>query len=94
MDIRHKPWVSLNVQGHNHFLKLLFMKKSLLNLGTVLSKTQQKKIQGGIGNSEICGCSSNYVLEGNSFECSYEPKGGFPGSRCYGSVQNGLCCPY
>lgn len=70
------------------------MKKSLLNLGKALSKSEQKEIHGGIGGFDVCRCSSNYVLEGNSFECSYEPKGGFPGARCYGRVQNNMCCPY
>ncbi|EZH73399.1 hypothetical protein ATO12_15780 [Aquimarina atlantica] len=74
------------------------MKKSLLNLGKALSKSEQKNIHGGLrGGFGTCGCSSEYTLEGgNGIECSYEPTGagGFPGARCYGSVQNGMCCPY
>ena len=78
------------------------MKKSLLDLGKALSKSEQKEIHGGIGGFVACGCSSDYILEGgeyvNGSECSFVANGTasgdpFPGGRCLGRVlQNGLCC--
>ncbi|MDY8136932.1 hypothetical protein [Aquimarina sp. 2201CG5-10] len=79
------------------------MKKSLLNLGRALNRNEQQQINGGMSASfGTCGCSSDYVLDvadggwSNGRECSYEPTGagGFPGARCYGKVENGMCCPY
>ena len=78
------------------------MKKSILNLGKSLSKTEQKNINGGIFDQSVCNPSANYILEGGSIiingvhtsDCSFPSrasKGLFPGSRCYGGVINGLC---
>ncbi|WP_299221175.1 hypothetical protein [uncultured Aquimarina sp.] len=78
------------------------MKKSLLNLGKALSKSEQKEISGGmLRGFEACGCTSNYVVEwvdSRGEVCSYAAAGTsngspFPGGRCLGRVQNGMCCP-
>ncbi len=78
------------------------MKKSILSLGKVLSKTEQKEISGGMfGSFDACSCSSNYIVEwvdSRGEVCSYVASGTsggdpFPGGRCLGRVQNDLCCP-
>lgn len=50
------------------------MKKSLLNLGTVLSKSQQKEIQGGRGvfTTEGDECASNGNGSPNGCHCAYD----------------------
>jgi len=73
------------------------MKKSLLNLGKALSKLEQKAIHGGRDRFVACGCSADYRLEGRNGECSFAANGTawgdpFPGGRCLGSIQNGMCC--
>lgn len=73
------------------------MKKALLNLGTVLNKSEQREINGGRGGFVACGCSADYRLEGANGACSFAANGTawgdpFPGGRCLGSIQNGLCC--
>ena len=79
------------------FIKLLLMKKSLLQVGTVLTKTEQKSIQGGAKDKFVaCGCSADYRLEGGT-SCSFQANGTifgdpFPGGRCLGSIQDGMCC--
>ncbi|WP_299679804.1 hypothetical protein [uncultured Tenacibaculum sp.] len=80
------------------------MKKSILNLGKSLSKTEQKNINGGlIGGGRVpCPPSSSYTVEGHYTKtdgtrgttCSYPStlSGGiFPGSRCYGAVVGNYC---
>ncbi|SNR16853.1 hypothetical protein [Tenacibaculum jejuense] len=80
------------------------MKKSILNLGKSLNKTEQQNINGGFGpfGPSVCASSSNYILEGGEIiingvrtnDCSFPSrasKGAFPGSRCYGGVINGVC---
>ena len=48
--------MSLNVQGFNQIIiKSFIMKKSILNLGKTLNKTEQKEISGG----SLAGCLRN-----------------------------------
>jgi hypothetical protein len=56
------------------------MKKSILNIGKVLNKSQQQKINGGMTD-----CSIASVCEG----C-----GGFagPGGTCFGGQMTWWCC--
>lgn len=65
------------------------MKKSILNLGEALNKAEQREINGGMG--EICACTSNYT-QVSQHECTFTPRGGFPGALCSGVIVNGQCC--
>ncbi|PKV49976.1 MULTISPECIES: hypothetical protein [Aquimarina] len=70
------------------------MKNHILNLGKILTKTQQKQINGGDFNP--CPCSSEYELYSDG-SCSYSASGTswgapFPGGRCLGTLQNDFCC--
>jgi hypothetical protein len=51
--------VSLNDRGFNYNLNLLIMKKQILNLGTVINKAQQQKINGGHISGEECGYATS-----------------------------------
>ncbi len=90
--------MSLNVQGFNH-LNHIIMKKSILNLGKALSKSQQQQLLGGSGRyKNPCPCTSSFETHGGG-ECSYPSTGStpwgdpFPGSRCYGEIKSdGRCC--
>ncbi|MBA6156386.1 hypothetical protein H3Z83_07650 [Tenacibaculum sp. S7007] len=71
------------------------MKKTILNLGKNLNKSEQKNVFGG-GFKNPCPCSSEYTNDGAG-TCSYPANGTifgapFPGGRCSGQIQNGLCC--
>lgn len=77
------------------------MKKTLLEFGKTISKSEQKEIHGGRLAFVACGCSSDYILEGGEFvngrECSFVANGTawgdpFPGGRCFGTVVSGQCC--
>jgi hypothetical protein len=64
------------------------MKKSILQFGNPLNKTEQKQVSGGIGNP--CPCTTRYSILGGG-ACSFRalfPQGFF----CYGQIQNGQCC--
>lgn len=71
------------------------MKKSILNLGKVLDKTEQKNIKGGKAIGTICKSgtcySNNWVSSGilNGDVCAV--LFGF-GSHCRGIINNGQCC--
>ncbi len=74
------------------------MKKTILNLGKTLSKTEQKEITGGMFEDFVpCPGSSDYVVHNaTTGSCSYPAAGTifggpFPGGRCLGVVYNGVC---
>ena len=75
------------------------MKKSILNIGVILNKAEQKTINGGMfGGFDPCPCSGRYTVDwvdSKGEVCSYPTTltdSVFPGSRCSGRVKNGVCC--
>ena len=78
------------------------MKKAILNLGKALNREEQKEILGGMFKEfDPCPCAATYTnheIDSRGQVCSYPAKGtafgeAFPGGRCLGLVQGGLCCP-
>ena len=64
------------------------MKKSILNIGEALNKTEQKQVTGGMRGP--CPCTSTYTAYPDG-SCSYPAL--FPqGFVCFGEVNNGICC--
>ncbi|MBL4604876.1 MAG: hypothetical protein JKY02_04225 [Flavobacteriaceae bacterium] len=64
------------------------MKKTILNIGKALNKVEQRQVSGGM--KDPCPCSSSYDANSDG-SCSYPAL--FPeGFRCFGDIQNGLCC--
>ena len=65
------------------------MKKSILDLGKILTKEKQKQINGGKGR-----CSTTFVCDSMTI-CSDGDKCAYifsDGEITYGTVQNEICC--
>lgn len=63
------------------------MKKTILNIGNALKKSEQRTITGG---NRVCPCTTRYTQVGPN-ACTFPPVGTDFGI-CYGSIVNGQCC--
>ncbi|WP_428742086.1 hypothetical protein [Tenacibaculum sp.] len=67
------------------------MKKSILNLGKVLEKTEQKQINGGLRPSFLCSSNFFCALDCQEGDVCAVPDG--TGGVYRGTIKNGQCCP-
>ena len=67
------------------------MKKSILNLGKILNKAEQKQINGGMG-LVLVSCHNLFLCQYDCSEGEVCAIPGRPGNHIFGTIQNGLCC--